>query len=82
MTRTLTLLATTTVVGLLLIGQRPAVKRLDGSKITAAEVDATVTRLMRAADVTGVGVVILNDGKIVYLKTYGVRDKEKELATY
>jgi CubicO group peptidase (beta-lactamase class C family) len=79
MTRTLTLLATTTVVGLLMIGQRPAVKRLDGSKITAAEVDATVTRLMRAADVTGVSVVILNDGKIVYLKTYGVRDKEKNL---
>src|SRR5215510_10792624 len=79
MNRTLTVLATTTVFGLLMIGQQPAVKRLDGSKISTAEIDATVTRLMRAADVTGVSVAILNDGKTVYLKTYGVRDKEKNL---
>jgi len=79
MNRTLTLLATTTVVGLLVLGQQPAIKRLDGSEITAADIDVTVTRLMRAAEVTGVGIAILNDGKIVYLKTYGVRDKEKNL---
>jgi CubicO group peptidase (beta-lactamase class C family) len=54
-------------------------KRLDGSTISAAEIDATVTRLMRAAKVTGVGIAILNDQKIVYLKAYGFRDKEKAL---
>ena len=57
----------------------PGVKRLDGSTITTAEIDATVTRLMRAAEVTGAGVAILNDGQVAYLKTYGVRDKEKGL---
>jgi CubicO group peptidase (beta-lactamase class C family) len=57
----------------------PTVKRLDGSSITAAQIDATVTRLMTAAEVTGVGIAIFNDGKIAYLKTYGVRDKEKNL---
>lgn len=55
------------------------VKRLDGSTISAADIDATVTRLMRAAKVTGVGIAILNDQKIVYLKSYGFRDKEKAL---
>ena len=56
-----------------------AIKRLDGSTISADEIDATVTRLMRAAKVTGVGIAILNDGKIAYLKTYGYRDLKKRL---
>jgi CubicO group peptidase (beta-lactamase class C family) len=64
---------------MLMVAQQPAVKRLDGSKITPAEIDATVVRLMHAAEVTGVSVAILNDGKVAYLKTYGVRDKEKNL---
>jgi CubicO group peptidase (beta-lactamase class C family) len=56
-----------------------AIKRLDGSTITPTQIDATVTRLMTAADVTGVGIAIINDGKIAYLKAYGTRDKEKNL---
>ena len=56
-----------------------AIKRLDGSTISATEIDATVTRLMRAAKVTGVGISIFNDGKIAYLKAYGMRDREKNL---
>jgi CubicO group peptidase (beta-lactamase class C family) len=55
------------------------IKRLDGSTITPAQVDATVTRLMSAAKVTGVGIAILNDRRIAYLKTYGFRDKDKGL---
>jgi CubicO group peptidase (beta-lactamase class C family) len=56
-----------------------SVKRLDGSALAAGEIDATVSRLMRAAKVTGVGIAILNEGKIVYSKAYGFRDKEKQL---
>jgi len=52
----------------------PTVKRLDGSTITAAEIDATVNRAMQAAKVTGIGLTILNDGKVVYLQGYGQRD--------
>ncbi len=59
--------------------QQPIVRRLDGSTTTPAEIDAAVTRLMNAAAVTGVGIAIFNDRKIAYLKTYGVRDKEKNL---
>jgi len=56
-----------------------SVARLDGSTITPREIDSTVARLMRAAEVPGAGIAIFNDGKIAYLKTYGVRDREKNL---
>ena len=54
--------------------------RLDGSSLTSTEVDATVTRLMKSDNVTGVGIAIFHNGKISYLKTYGQRDTEKGLA--
>jgi len=60
-------------------GHQKAVKRLDGTSITPAEIDATVTRLMKAAQVTGVGLAVFNEGQIAYLKAFGVRDKEKNL---
>ena len=59
--------------------QQSSIRRLDGTTISSAEIDATVTRLMQAAEVPGVGIAIFNDNKIVYLKAYGVRDKEKNL---
>ena len=62
-----------------LISAQPAIQRLDGSKITPAEIDATVTRLMRSAEVTGVGVTLFNQGNVVYQKAYGFRDTEKHL---
>jgi len=34
---------------------------------------------MHAAEVTGVGLAIFDQGKVVYAKAYGVRDKEKNL---
>src|SRR5580704_3782801 len=55
------------------------VTRLDGSTISPGEIDATVTRLMKAAEVTGVGIAIFDGGKIAYLKAYGLRDKDKNL---
>jgi len=58
---------------------QPSIARLDGSTITAAEIDATVTHLMQAAEVTGVGIAILNHGNIAYLHGYGFRDKDKKL---
>jgi CubicO group peptidase (beta-lactamase class C family) len=60
-------------------GEQRAIKRLDGSNITSTDIDATVARLMRAADVTGVGITLFNHGQVIYQKTYGVRDKEKNL---
>src|SRR5271157_4576966 len=59
--------------------QRPVAARLDGSGMTPSGIDATVTRLMQAAHVTGTGIAIFHHGKIAYLKAYGLRDTEKGL---
>lgn len=79
MRATFLLLAMMAAARVLAAGEMPAIMRLDGSTITPAEIDQCVTRLMRAADVTGVGIAIFNGGKVAYLKTYGVRDKENNL---
>ncbi len=52
-------------------------KKLDGSTIKTGEIDKTVIDLMAAAKVTGLGLVILNDNKIAYVKTFGFRNKEE-----
>lgn len=54
-------------------------RQLDGSRIANTEIDATVTRLMNDADVTGLALVIFDHGVPVYMRAYGVRDKEKNL---
>src|ERR1700744_3806594 len=59
--------------------QAAEIRRLDGSTISVAAVDATVNRLMDAGKVTGVGVTIFNDKRVVYSKAFGFRDKEKNL---
>jgi len=54
--------------------------RLDGSSLTSTEIDATVGRLMKDDNVTGVGIAVFHNGKISYLKAYGQSDTEKGLA--
>ncbi|HWZ98177.1 MAG TPA: serine hydrolase [Candidatus Dormibacteraeota bacterium] len=61
------------------LAQEHPTQRLDGSKISTAEIDSTITRLMRATEVTGAGIAIFNEGKVAYAKGYGLRDKEKNL---
>jgi CubicO group peptidase (beta-lactamase class C family) len=56
-----------------------SVRRLDGSVISAAEIDRTVERLRASAHVPGVALALFNDGKIVYEKTYGQRDTKAGL---
>jgi len=76
----LLLLAVSAAMGALpAAGEPSTVKRLDGSTITSAKIDETVTRLMRAAEVTGAGVAVINHGKIVCEKTYGFRDTKNNL---
>jgi CubicO group peptidase (beta-lactamase class C family) len=59
--------------------QAQEIKRLDGTTIKPVEIDDTVTKLMKAAEVPGLGLALFNGGQIAYLKAYGVRDKEKNL---
>jgi len=46
---------------------QPAITRPDGRKLTPAQIDSTVNRLIQAAHVTGAGVALFHRGKIVYL---------------
>jgi CubicO group peptidase (beta-lactamase class C family) len=55
------------------------IQRLDGSTISSADVDTTITRLMAAGKVTGAGITVFNDKKVVYSKAFGFRDQEKNL---
>lgn len=61
------------------VAQQPAISRLDGRNVTPEQIDATVNRIIQAAHVTGVGLALFSSGKVVYLKTYGLRDTEKGL---
>ena len=62
-----------------LSAQTGPVTRLDGSRISARQIDTTVDELMRSARVTGVGIAVLSGARAVYLKTYGFRDTEHRL---
>jgi CubicO group peptidase (beta-lactamase class C family) len=44
--------------------------------IPVTELDSKVSQLMNAAHVTGLGLAVLHEGKIVYLKAHGVRDRK------
>ena len=49
--------------GFLAGAAEPRVRRLDGSTVSFSEIDETVTRLVSAAKVTGIGIAILNNRK-------------------
>ncbi|MGP0019906.1 MAG: serine hydrolase [Candidatus Sulfotelmatobacter sp.] len=77
MKQTVLWLGTAMISASLAVGQQPKITRLDGSTISAAEIDATVSRLMKAAEVPGTAIAIFDHGKIAYLKAYGLRDQAK-----
>jgi len=59
--------------------QQPAMTRPDGAILTPAQIDSTVNRLVQDAHVTGAGIALFHNRKVVYLKAYGLRDAEKGL---
>lgn len=54
------------------------IKRLDGSTISSDEIERAVARLMDVARVTGLGVAIINNSKVVYVRGFGFRNKEEQ----
>lgn len=62
-----------------LLANQAQVERLDGSRISAQDIDATVARLMSAARVTGLGIALFNDRHVVFTRAYGDRDHERGL---
>ena len=64
---------------LLVLGctQKTEIKKINGDSISSREVDKVVSELMDSANVTGLCLAILNKDKLVYLKTFGYKNKEK-----
>src|SRR3569832_729593 len=54
-------------------------RRLDGSTLSAAEIERMVGELMTAAHVPGIAIALINDGRVVYVHAYGQRDVEQKL---
>lgn len=61
------------------LAQHVIIKRLDGSSISSQTIEAKLSSMMEASCVTGLSIAILNDNKIAYAKSFGFRDKEKQL---
>ncbi len=55
----------------------PAYVRLDGVQLSAEQIDRHVESLMAAAKVTGLGVALLDEKGVRYLKGYGLADVER-----
>jgi len=49
-------------------------RRLDGRRLTPAQVDAAALRLMKQGDVPGLALALIDRGRPVYVKAYGLRN--------
>ncbi len=53
--------------------------RADGQVLTADSIDNTVTRLMAAAEVPGLGLALIDDNGVAFQKAYGFAAVDKQL---
>ncbi len=61
----------------LVYSQSIDIRKINGETINSGEVDKIVHELMDSANVTGMCLAILNENELVYLKTFGYKNKEK-----
>lgn len=54
-------------------------ERADGVGLSVSDIDATTSRLMRAANVPGLALALIDENGIQYLKTYGFASIDKQL---
>lgn len=59
--------------------QAAPLRTLDGKALTPAAIDRRVESLMAAGHVNGLGLALIRDGRVAYLKTYGRRDVARGL---
>ncbi|CAN5433255.1 hypothetical protein BH18VER2_BH18VER2_00480 [soil metagenome] len=74
--RFLALFCLTICPGRLLAGEE--MHRLDGTPLTNSQIELEVARLMKARQVTGLAVALIEDGKPVFVETYGLANVEKK----
>src|SRR2546430_11880148 len=72
--RLLTLLAAMTVWLPLQANAQSAFAGIDGRAHSDAEIDATITHVMQGAEVPGLALALINNGKVLYVKSYGAKN--------
>ncbi|MBF4469849.1 serine hydrolase domain-containing protein [Flavobacterium sp. HJJ] len=65
------------VFPVILFGQ--TIKRVDGSKLTADSLNTKIEHLMKTANVSGVAISVFNDNKLIFSKTFGLADVQKNI---
>src|SRR4051794_11451420 len=68
-------LLTTLALPAIALAADPSITRLDGTRISAAQIDTTVIRTMQQAQTPGIPIALFNNGQIAYTKAYGERDQ-------
>ena len=56
----------------------PPLHRLDGSAVTPRQIDADIEERMKQERVPGLALALIEDGKVVYVKSYGLRNVENK----
>ncbi len=52
------------------------IRRIDNSKISSEKLTPEIQKIVSGAKITGLSVVIINDDRIVYQNSFGVKDKQ------
>lgn len=55
------------------------IKTLTGKKITSGEFEAKITNAMDSLNVKGMSIAVINNGKVVYNKGFGLADVERKV---
>jgi CubicO group peptidase (beta-lactamase class C family) len=71
------------ILSISLNAQAQSVKRIDGSQITVDSLTGRIQTLMNTAGVGGLGIVVYNDNKPLFMKTFGLANvpEQKPLKT-
>ena len=56
-----------------------AIRGFDGNAVSAERIDREATRMMAAARVQGLAMAVIDDGKVVWVRSWGLRNVEKNL---
>ena len=57
-----------------LLAADPAIVRLDGSRVSVEQIDRRIEQAVAQANIAGIAVSIVQNGRIPYLKTFGYAD--------
>jgi CubicO group peptidase (beta-lactamase class C family) len=55
-----------------------SIEQVNGERITVAEIEELVPRLMEKAGVAGLSLAVINDSRIVYTRAFGFKDRKAE----